>query len=282
MKMPILTIICALSAYLLPAQALHTYSSQDSAKAKIYFDSSWHYGINSTKHQLYLDSALMIIPTYAWYWQQKSMPLYKQQKYQVGRPFLDSAVKYDPRSWLDYRAFMKCIFERNYREALADFYAVRAMAHNNSSVMDHPYNFYIGLCHLQLNDFDSSEYYLKGCIDDEVKTHGEKWVHYNHLFYLGLTYYEKGNYTSALACFDRALKLYDKFSDAQYYKAICLFKLDKKKDAAVTMEAASANFKDGYTMNEDNIIYEHYPYQVRKNSYLGTAEYFRKEADKTN
>jgi|GEM_PF-347702 len=281
-RLPILTILFALSAYLSPAQALHAYSSQDSARAKTYFDSSWHYGLNSAKHQLYLDSALMIIPTHAWYWQQKSMPLYKQQKYQLGRPFLDSAVKYDPRRWLDYRAFMKCIFEKNYRESLADFYAVRAMPGNNSSVMDHPYSFYIGLCHLQLNNFDSSEYYLKGCIDDEVKTHGEKWVHCNHLYYLGIVYIEKGNYPAAFDCFDRAIKLYDKFCDAKYYKAICQLKMDKKKEAAITMDEANTNFKDGFGMNEDNVVYEKYPYQVPKGAYAAAVEYFHNEADKTN
>lgn len=149
--------------------------------------------------------------------------------------------------------------------------------------MDHPYNFYIGLCHLQLNNLDSSEYHLKNLVDEELKAHGEKWVHYNHLYYLGIVYTEKNDYTAALACFERALKQYDKFCDAKYYKAICQYKLNSKREAAATMEEAYVNFKDGYGMNEDNVIYERYPYQVRKSSYSDAVEYFRKEATrKTN
>ncbi|MCW3122238.1 MAG: hypothetical protein JWQ38_1730 [Flavipsychrobacter sp.] len=270
---------CAFTA---GAQNSRVYSTLDTARAYAYYDSSWHYGMNSARHQLYLDSALMVMPTSAYFWQQKSMPLYKQGKWLLGRPFLDSAVKYDPHRWLDYRAFMTCIFERNYRDALADLYKVKVMPHNNTSVMDHPYNFYIGLCHLQLNDFDSSLYYFKDCVDEELKAHGEKWVHYNHLYYLGIAYYEKLDYTAALNCFERALKLYDKFCDAKYYKAICLYKTNRKQEAATVMEEAYANFKDGYGMNEDNAVYERYPYQLRKGAYAEAVEGFKKMAEKTN
>lgn len=282
MKFSVIIATCMLGTLLSSAQALHTYSSQDSARAKVYMDSSWHHGLGSAKHQLFIDSALQIIPTHAWYWQQKSMPLYKQQKYQLGKPFLDSAVKYDARHWLDYRAFMKCIYEKDYRGSLADLYAVRALPGNNSAVMDHPYNFYIGLCHLQLNNFDSALHYLKNCVDEEVKAHGEKWVHYNHLYYLGIVYIEKDDYTAALDCFERALKQYDKFCDAKYYKAICQYKLNNKKDAATTMIDAFTNFTDGYGMNEDNVIYESYPYQVRKYAYTSAVDYFKKETTSQN
>lgn len=91
MKLPVIISACLLNTLLSSAQARRTYSSADSLKAKAYFDSSWHYNAGAAKHQLYLDSALQVIPTYAWYWQQKSMPLYKQLRYQLGRPFLDSA-----------------------------------------------------------------------------------------------------------------------------------------------------------------------------------------------
>lgn len=61
-------------------------------------------------------------------------------------------------------------------------------------------------------------------------------------------------------CFDESIKLYPQFSDAKYYKARCLF-MDKK------LEDAKEVFKDannGFTFNEDNSIYELYPYQVNK------------------
>ena len=274
-----LIIYCCLLAISTYAQPANSYSHSDSLRAKQYFDSSWNYSLGSQKHQLYLDSALMVLPTHAWYWQQKSMPLYKAHKFEAGKPFLDSAVKYDPGRWLDYAAFLECIYERNYYRSLKDFYTSRAL-YGNKPVMDHPYNFFIGLCHLQLNHFDSSEYYFNSCIEEARKTKGESWVHVNHLFYMGIVCYEKEEYTRAIGYFDKALAQYKRFSDAQYYKAICLYQLKKTKEALVCMEEAEANFNAGYGLNEDNALYEYYPYQLRKYYLSGAVKKMREAAAK--
>jgi tetratricopeptide (TPR) repeat protein len=266
-------LLCSL---FIKAVSAPTYSKQDSLRARQYFDSSWNYRLGSQKHQLYLDSALMLIPTHAWYWQQKSMPLYKAHKYEAGRPFLDSAVKYDPGRWLDYAAVLECIFERNYNNSLRDFYKALAL-NGNLSVMDHPYNFFIGLCHLQLNHFDSSEFYFKNCIEDVRKTKGDDWVHVNHLFYMGIVYYEKEEYTKAINYFNKAIVQYKRFSDAQYYKALCLSELKKTQEALACMEEAETNYNAGYGLNEDNALYEYYPYQLRK-YYLSNAVKRMREA----
>ena len=160
-------------------------SAADSAQLKRFRDSAFSSALFSARRQAYLDSALMIAPKYAWLWQQKSMPLFKQKKYELGAPFLDSAVKYDAGSWLDYRAFMKCIFQKSYREALTDFYAARAL-NGNIGVMDHPYDFYIALCHLQLNHFDSARYLLQRLIGAQMQHLGAAWVHPMNWFYLGI------------------------------------------------------------------------------------------------
>jgi hypothetical protein len=116
------TVSVCLYAFTALSQNSKPYSKQDSLKAKTYFDNSWKYSLGSVQHQLYLDSALAIMPTNAYYWQQKSMPLYKAHKHELGKPFVDSAVKYDPSHWLEYRAFLKCIYHRTYTDALTDFY----------------------------------------------------------------------------------------------------------------------------------------------------------------
>ncbi len=269
--------ICLLSIKS-PAQPARNYSHADSLRAKQYFDSSWNYRLGSEKHQLYLDSALMLIPTHAWYWQQKSMPYYKSYKYELGRPYIDSAIKYDPSHWLDYCAFLECIYERNYQKSLNNFHKAKA-SYGNRPVMDHPYNFFIGLCHLQLNQFDSARHYFLSCIDDEIKAHGEDWVHQNHLFYLGIVYYETEQYNKAIECFDKAIKLYKRFSDAKYYKSQCLYTLGEKQEALLVMEDAAVDYNAGYGFNEDNALYEYYPYQLRKYN-ISTALKFMRNSNK--
>lgn len=257
----------------------HRYSHQDSARAKACFDSSWHYSIGSAQHQQYLDSALMAIPTMAYYWQQKAMPLHKAGKYELAGPFLDSAVKYDPERWLEYRAFMRCIYEKHYRAALEDLRTARR-TYGNRVVMDHPYDFYISLCHMQLGDTDSSEIYMGGCIAAETKANGEKWVHYNHLFYMGIIQFGKNRYESAIGYFDRSLVAYPQYAEAHYYRALCLYELGRKAEALTAIEAASANFEKGYTMNEDNALHVDYPHQLRRAYVSSGLEWMRKEANK--
>ena len=53
------------------------------------------------------------------------------------------------------------------------------------------------------------------------------------------------------------------FSDVQYYKAMCLSKMEKREEAKELMAIAEKNGKDGFSLNEDNAFYERYPYQVR-------------------
>ncbi len=136
----------------------HPLSVQDSLQLAKYVDSINTVPLFSRRHQLYYDSALAIKPWKAAWWQQKAMPLFKTKKYEVGMPFLDSAVKYDTRRYIDYRAFMKCIFQKDYRSAIPDFITAKTII-GDGSVMDHTYDFYLGLCYLQLYQFDSAEYY---------------------------------------------------------------------------------------------------------------------------
>ncbi|MNQ11521.1 hypothetical protein D3C85_244100 [compost metagenome] len=65
-----------------------------------------------------LDQGLKKDSTVAYLWQQKAMPYFKCKKYEVGMPFLDKAVFYNKERWLSYRAFMKCIFSHEYKDAI--------------------------------------------------------------------------------------------------------------------------------------------------------------------
>jgi tetratricopeptide (TPR) repeat protein len=216
----------------------------------------------SQKRGLYLDSTLLIYPTNAYLWQQKAMPLFKQRKYEIGMMYLDSAVKYNA-DYIDYRAFMKCIFQKDYRSSIKDF-RLASTIKGNSYVMDHPYPFYEGLCYLQLNKIDSAGYSINKCIQNEIKLHGESWVHFMHWFYYGIVLFEKEDYTNAISYFDKCLKIYANLPDAKYYKAICLENLQKVKPALDLFIEAESDLKQGYTNNEGNALYEAYPYQASK------------------
>ena len=145
--------------------------------------------------------------------------------------------------------------------------------------MDHDYDYWIGLCYLQLDKFDSSIYYLSKSINHEQNTRSDKLAHYLSWFYLGVVRYEIENYQEAINCFDSSLAIYNNFSDAEYYKAACLKLTKKNNDALNMILKADKDFKLGYTINEDDAIYEAYPYQINQHYYLDSAIKWIKSAN---
>jgi tetratricopeptide (TPR) repeat protein len=211
--------------------------------------------------QVYLDSILAQEPANAYAWQQKSMPLFKQKKYELGMRYLDSAVKYDARLWLPYRAFIKCVFAKSYRSSIDDFLAAEQLF-PGGIVMDHTYDFYRGMCHIQLNEFDAAIPLIAGSVNAGIARTGEG--HFFEYFYLGIARMEKDDYAGAVREFDLALKTYPRFSDVKYYKALCLEKLGKWQEAKALMPEALADLDAGYTISEDSVIYEEFPYQLKR------------------
>jgi tetratricopeptide (TPR) repeat protein len=216
----------------------------------------------SPEWQSYLDSAIKENPTIAYVYQQKAMPLFKMRKYEAGLPYLNKAVELDSIQYLDYRAFMKCIFSKDYTGAIQDFNESKKIKGEYGHVMDHSYDFYLGLCYIQLNEYDSAARHLTKSIAHTEKQNGEKWIHYLDEFYLGIAQLELKNYAEAIRSFDKALKTYTNFADAEYYKAVALGRQGKRDETMDLYKLAAIHFKQGYTINEDNAIYEKYPYQL--------------------
>lgn len=235
---------------------------QDSIIKEHLEQGAWKKGMYSRAWQEEIDKGLAKDSTIAYLWQQKAMPLFKQGKYEVGMDYIDQAVKYDPQRWQEYRAFIKCIFANTYRAAIEDFESCKAR-YGNNIVMDHSYDFYIGLSYLQLNEFEKAESVLAKDIDSQIALRGKDWVHYLDWFYLGIARYEQGKFGEALEAFDMSLADYSTFSEAMYYKGYCIGKQGTEDEARELINKAMDLGKQGYTINEDNAIYERYPYQIR-------------------
>lgn len=219
----------------------------------------YNYTIQMSEWQSCLDEGLKKDSTIAYLWQQKAMPYFKARKYEVGMPFLDKAVQYNAERWQPYRGFMKCIFSKSYKDAIIDLEDCKKKF-GNGYVMDHSYDFYIGISYLQLNEFTKAETYLKNYVDEMlVKRQGLE--HPTALFYLAIAKYELEKYDEAIVIFEKALKQYKNFSDAKFYMGICMARVGKPDEAERLLKEAKEDYKLGYKLNEDNTIYETYPYQ---------------------
>jgi tetratricopeptide (TPR) repeat protein len=208
-----------------------------------------------------LDKGLEKDSTIAYLWQQKAMPYFKIKKYEAGMKYLDKAVEYNAGRWQPYRGFIKCIFSKTYKDAIKDFEECKTKWGDNYE-MDHTYSFYIGLSYLQLNEFEKAETYFNNTITEQENKFKE--AHYLDLFYYAITKYELQKYEEAIVIFNKVIEQYSEFSEAIYYKALCLRKQNKSREAYETLIIEAQEYaKQGYTINEDNAVYELYPYQVK-------------------
>ena len=128
--------------------------------------------------------------------------------------------------------------------------------------MDHTYSFYIALSQLMLNEYENAAGNFKKTIEEQVKQLGE--AHHLDLYYYAVTHYELGQYEKALAILEQTLSQYPQFSEALCYKALCMMRLGKPQEEYVAVYEQGKDYAaQGYTINEDNAIYEPYPYRVR-------------------
>lgn len=235
---------------------------QDSLIEKYVTNCSKTYNYKYQMHewQYCLNEGLKIDSTVAYFWQQKAMPYFKERKYEVGMEFLNKAVKYNPQRWLSYRAFIKCIFAKTYKDAIKDFEACIEME-GNTYVMDHTYRFYIALCYLQLNEYIKAE----AIFSEDIKAQEKQWeeAHFLDLFYYGISKYEQGKWEEAIFEFNKSLTFYPNFAEVEYYKALCLYRLNKNDEFKYLIQKAKEDGDAGHSINEDNAVYETYPYQVR-------------------
>ena len=63
--------------------------------------------INSQERRNALDSAIARYPSIANFHQQRAMSLYKEDKDELGQPFLVKAAELNPQKYLDYKGFME-------------------------------------------------------------------------------------------------------------------------------------------------------------------------------
>lgn len=212
----------------------------------------------------YLQLALEADATIAQLWQLKALPYWKTRKYDLAVQCYDKAVQYDSATYLGRRGYLKCIFQKDYRAAIVDIELAESKF-GYGFQNDHSYQFYIALCYLQLNEFNRAEQILQKDFDKTITKHGEKWIHFLDVFYMGIIQYELKRYDKAIFYFDKAVERYSNFSDAKYYKGLCLLQQGEIKQAEIIMRIAKYDAALGYTINEDDALYEMYPYKVNWN-----------------
>ncbi len=211
--------------------------------------------------QIAIDSALTFDSTVATLWQWKGMPYFKNADYASAMPCYDKAAHYDPNNYLSMRAFMKAVFAKDYEGGIKDFLTCKEKGYG-VGLMDHSYDFFLGLCYKEIGDLSNAEKYMRQSVDERSKALGKNWVHWNDWFFLGIITMEKKNYKEAIEYFDNCMVDMKGYPNALYYKGLCLYNLGKKDKAKEQMLQAIENIKAGKRSSEDNDFYVNFPNQV--------------------
>ncbi len=106
-----------------------------------YLEQEWQENISNAVKE---DSTIALL------WQRRALPYWKTKKYTVAEEYFNKAVKYDRKEYLGRRGYLRCIFSKDYINALKDFEEA-ASEFGEGVENDHIYNFYRALYYLQLN-----------------------------------------------------------------------------------------------------------------------------------
>jgi tetratricopeptide (TPR) repeat protein len=229
------------------------YISNGAERSRVsYMDPKW---------QLYGDSILMVCSDVADAYQLKAIPFLKYGDMLNAMPLLDKAVLYDTLQFLPYRAFIKCIFAKDYAGAITDFEESKRHA-GNAGVMDHTFALYLGLCYLETGKPSQAVKHFAEDVKTQQTRSGSTDAHFNSWLYQGIALLDLHQLDSAKASLAKCLAIYPQHPEGNYYMAIVHKSLGQPDDASRYMRAAISALKAGYSMNEDNLYYVYYPRQI--------------------
>lgn len=235
--------------------------SQEEIITQYLKEGAWKYPYTRKEWDYWIEKGLAEDSTIAYLWQQRAMPLWKTKKYALAEQYYRKAIRYNRERYLPRSGYLKTIFSKDYKGAIENIDKAIAQ-YGNSIVQDHYIILYKGICYLQLNQYQKAHQIFQKNINQLESELEPDWIHHLDYFYLGVALYELGEYQKAIQAFEKGLNNYPKFSDALYFKAICLQYLNKEVEAENLYQLGKSYYKSGYTINEDGAVYETFPYQI--------------------
>ncbi len=215
----------------------------------------------SARSQQYLDSAIMLCPTFAKAWHEKSVPYLKRGDYATWMGLMDKAVDLAPDLYLDIRGWCKIKFLHDYEGGLADLQRYDTLV-TGSPKMVGDFNVYtwMGLAKVGLRDSTAALAYFDKTIDEAIAHLGAEWVGNYDYLYRGILKMELKDDEGALADFERQIAHYESLADGHYYKGLILAKMGRRTAARQCFERAKTLFSgEGYHAQDP---YVEMPWQI--------------------
>lgn len=210
----------------------------------------------SKEFQQIYDEALEICPYFAYAYREKSVAYLKTGDFINWKKLIDLAVKYDEIGNLDYRAWCKFQFFRDYKGAIQDFERLEKLTSDIGYSQNGHYHLQIvkGICYSALGENQKA---VK-IIINQLKKDNYLVGPYDY-FQLGVIYFKLNDLENALLFFDKQTE-YNQLAE-NYYFVARIYKLKKmQQEFEINKSLAIENYKnkrylfDPYTHHYNKIF----------------------------
>lgn len=214
------------------------------------------------------DQAIEICPEYAVIYKHKSTAYLKTGDFINWKILIDKAVALNPQQHLDYRAWCRFQFFRDYKGAIADI-----------EELDRIVDYDVGYCQngdYHLNIAKGLWYKMIGekakaiqIIENQIEKDSSSVGLYGYL-HLGVLYLENDKFDDALHAFKKQIEI-NELAEVYYYQALVYQKTDKKEEYISSMKKAkmlylsSRYLLDIYTHHVDKIYLQDIQNELDKN-----------------
>jgi tetratricopeptide (TPR) repeat protein len=262
-----LKIVLLLLAIPILIGSLYYYSKSKRDRAELWFRAQNLFPQGTVQEQWCFEQALKADPTFAEAWMQKSVSHNKRGHYAEGFRLLDQAVELKPVEYLGYRGYVKLYMLHDYEGAIDDFMRLDTLT---PGIRDAPWGediyHVLGLAHKQLGEYETARYFFNKSIESISTEQGEDWVDVRTFFYNGLVSFEMADTSEALYNLNKAIDLFDQFTEAHYHKGRILASLNKRGEACTHFRKSAQFFQEGY-------IYTNSYYELPDQIYLSDIEH---------
>lgn len=189
----------------------------------------------------------------------------KNGNYAVAIEKLEKAIAMDFQEEADYYGWLLLYYYRDYEKSLSILERYDALTPDFSDApMGEDIHYLKGLCHMQMNHYQTAINEFDTYINNLASTHGEDFVDVYTFVQKGRCLTELKRYDEAILSFEKAIKYYGNCSEAYYFMGLTQLEMNQKVKACSNLSFALDLINKGFKSSDNYVEYFHeiYPQQI--------------------
>jgi tetratricopeptide (TPR) repeat protein len=189
----------------------------------------------------------------------------KNGNYAIAIEKLEKAIEIDFTEEAGYYGWLLLYYYRDYEKSLTILEKYDALTPDFSDApMGEDIHYLKGLCHFQMERYQKALDEFNTYINNLARTQGEDFVDVYTFVQKGRCLKVLGRYDEAISSYKKAIKYYDKCSEAYYFMGLTQLDMNDKDSACSSLNIALDLIKNGHKSSDTYVEYFHeiYPKQI--------------------